>query len=526
MLLGALVGAGVPARRAAGARSTRSRPSRSRSRVEHGHPQRLRGDPVPRRGRRLGHAPAPGATSAPCSSGPTLADGGARPGAGRVFERLAVAEARRARRRPADDVHFHEVGALDAIADVVGVCAGFVAPRPRRGRGLARSRSAPGRSAARTARCRSRRRRSPSCCAASRRTPARRRAGELCTPTGAALLTTLADAWGPQPAMTVDRDRRRRGRPRPGGARQRAAAAGRATLDRRAPAPTRPAGARDQRRRPRPAALARRDRRAARGRRLRRLADADPDEEGPPGPHPVRAGRRRPGGGGPARRSTGRPRRSACASSRSASAPSTARWATVEVDGPAGRGQAGAARRRGGQRAAGVRRRGGRRRRARATGQRRARQAAAAAAGPSRRPDRTARWTCRSSPLAFGAIFLVELPDKTFIATLVLATRFRPLAGLDRCRPGVRGADPGRGRGSARPATLLPERAGPARSRSRSSCRRGRAVPRGPGADADREGAGGGVRRQGHGDPSRLQGRRSRASWSCSPPSGATCPSC
>ncbi len=27
---------------------------------------------------------------------------------------------------------------------------------------------------------------------------------ELCTPTGAALLTTLATAWGPQPAMSVD----------------------------------------------------------------------------------------------------------------------------------------------------------------------------------------------------------------------------------------------------------------------------------------------------------------------------------
>lgn len=29
--------------------------------------------------------------------------------------------------------------------------------------------------------------------------------------------------------------------------------------------------------------------------------------------------------------------------------------------------------------------------------------------------------------IVFGAIFLVELPDKTFIATLVMATRFRPL---------------------------------------------------------------------------------------------------
>ena len=29
--------------------------------------------------------------------------------------------------------------------------------------------------------------------------------------------------------------------------------------------------------------------------------------------------------------------------------------------------------------------------------------------------------------VTFGAIFIVELPDKTFIATLVLATKFRPL---------------------------------------------------------------------------------------------------
>lgn len=29
--------------------------------------------------------------------------------------------------------------------------------------------------------------------------------------------------------------------------------------------------------------------------------------------------------------------------------------------------------------------------------------------------------------LTFGAIFVVELPDKTFLATLVLATRYRPL---------------------------------------------------------------------------------------------------
>jgi putative Ca2+/H+ antiporter (TMEM165/GDT1 family) len=35
--------------------------------------------------------------------------------------------------------------------------------------------------------------------------------------------------------------------------------------------------------------------------------------------------------------------------------------------------------------------------------------------------------TLATAAIVFGAIFLVELPDKTFIATLVLATRFKPL---------------------------------------------------------------------------------------------------
>ena len=117
-----------------------------------------------------------------------------------VFARLAEAEGR-VHGVPAAEVHFHEVGALDAIADVVGVCAGVVhlglprvvvSPVALGGGSVT---SAHGRLPVPA----------PAVVELLRGLPSY--GGpldvELCTPTGAALLATLADDWGPQPAMAV-----------------------------------------------------------------------------------------------------------------------------------------------------------------------------------------------------------------------------------------------------------------------------------------------------------------------------------
>ncbi len=132
-------------------------------------------------------------------------DTGVRERALAVFERLAVAEATVHGSDPLD-VSFHEVGALDAIADVVGVCAGFawLASGPE----VVVSRVAVGSGSVRGAHGTLP---VPPPAVAELLRSAPSYAGppgvpemELCTPTGAALLTTLATGWGPQPAMTVD----------------------------------------------------------------------------------------------------------------------------------------------------------------------------------------------------------------------------------------------------------------------------------------------------------------------------------
>jgi uncharacterized protein (TIGR00299 family) protein len=125
-----------------------------------------------------------------------------REGALAVFERLAVAEGRVHRVSP-DEVHFHEVGALDALADVVGVVAGFehlglsrlTASPVALGSGSARGAHGvvpiPG----------------PAVLELLAGVPVTAGAvpAEMCTPTGAALVAARVDEWTTLPPMRVER---------------------------------------------------------------------------------------------------------------------------------------------------------------------------------------------------------------------------------------------------------------------------------------------------------------------------------
>ncbi len=116
-----------------------------------------------------------------------------------VYDNIARAEAA-AHGLPIDDVHYHEVGALDAVADVVGVCLALdmlavnkvVVSPIHVGSGTVR------------------------CAHGMVSVPAPATAhllaeapiyggniqGELCTPTGAALVVHFASSFGPMPLMT------------------------------------------------------------------------------------------------------------------------------------------------------------------------------------------------------------------------------------------------------------------------------------------------------------------------------------
>jgi pyridinium-3,5-bisthiocarboxylic acid mononucleotide nickel chelatase len=128
---------------------------------------------------------------------------GAQALAQEAFERLAVAEGRVHGIDP-EDVHFHEVGAIDAIVDICGMAAAvdhlgpgavYAAPPPL-GSGFVKA--AHGRIPVPA----------PATVEILRGVPvaASETVGELTTPTGAAILATLAAGRvGPMPAMTLDR---------------------------------------------------------------------------------------------------------------------------------------------------------------------------------------------------------------------------------------------------------------------------------------------------------------------------------
>lgn len=119
-----------------------------------------------------------------------------------VYRRIAEAEAR-AHGVPVEEIHFHEVGALDAVADVTGVCLALhllgaeriTASAVHVGSGQVR------------------------CAHGVMPVPAPATAdllrgipcyggeirGELCTPTGAALLAHFAADFGPQPLMIPEK---------------------------------------------------------------------------------------------------------------------------------------------------------------------------------------------------------------------------------------------------------------------------------------------------------------------------------
>ena len=117
-----------------------------------------------------------------------------------IFRKLGEAEAR-VHDVPVEKIHFHEVGAVDAIVDIVGACIGFHALGIERfacsalnvGGGTAKMAHGvlpvPAPATANLLQ--------------GKPTYSNGVQKELVTPTGAAIVATLCDTFGPQPAMSV-----------------------------------------------------------------------------------------------------------------------------------------------------------------------------------------------------------------------------------------------------------------------------------------------------------------------------------
>ena len=118
-----------------------------------------------------------------------------------VYDAIAEAEAK-AHGVPVSDVHYHEVGALDAVADVTGVCLALDMLAPEA------VVASPVHVGSGTVECAHGVVPVPAPATAEllRGVPSYggEVAGELCTPTGAALLSHFAASFGPMPVMACD----------------------------------------------------------------------------------------------------------------------------------------------------------------------------------------------------------------------------------------------------------------------------------------------------------------------------------
>jgi pyridinium-3,5-bisthiocarboxylic acid mononucleotide nickel chelatase len=117
-----------------------------------------------------------------------------------IFKKLGEAEAA-VHDVPLEKIHFHEVGAVDAIIDIVGACVGFNAL------GIERFACSPLNVGGGTAKMAHGVLPVPAPATArllmGKPTYSTGIQKELVTPTGAAIVSTLCDAFGPQPAMQV-----------------------------------------------------------------------------------------------------------------------------------------------------------------------------------------------------------------------------------------------------------------------------------------------------------------------------------
>lgn len=118
-----------------------------------------------------------------------------------IFTRLAEAEAK-VHQTTIEQIHFHEVGAMDAIIDVVGAVAGLAAL------GIEKVYCSPLHVGTGTVECAHGTLPVPAPATAEliRGKPVYSTGveGELLTPTGAAILTTVSSGFGPMPSMTLE----------------------------------------------------------------------------------------------------------------------------------------------------------------------------------------------------------------------------------------------------------------------------------------------------------------------------------